>query len=59
MLQNNAALKRTKYANSKTNRNISYSWENDSVFDQLAKKKKLKDQPCNQIFAIFKKGSTF
>lgn len=42
MLQNNAALKRTKYANSKTNRNISYSWENDSVFDQLAKKKEIK-----------------
>ena len=42
MLQNQAALKRAKFANFKTNHKISYTWENNLVFDLLAKKRNLK-----------------
>ena len=42
MFQNQASLTRAKFANFKTSHEISYTWNNDLVYDLLAKERNLR-----------------
>ena len=59
MPQNQATLKRAKFATFKTNYQISFTWKSNLGFDLLVKKRKIADRPSNKVLVFFQTGVHF